>query len=176
MAGEALVFEQFPLSTAARDANDLTASAIDASAGDIANCVWTMHQPYNVMRVGVQIVTDIVYGTVPTLAVVAVDRRRLIGTDTGALRQELGRVTIPLGAKAGQKYYVNVPNGPSKATGDCLTGDQLLGTIKTAGLGGTVTGTFKVLVWGQPGSEADGNDKNAAGLVMSIEDTTTVQV
>ena len=171
---EELAFTHFPKSTVERDANLPTATNVTAAAGDITGAIWTITGPYQVTRIGVQIGTAVVYGAAPTLAVIAVDRRVTNGSETG--RVELGRVTIPESAPAGAVYYVDIPTSGTGQTGDLNTGEQLLGEVITQGAGGTGTGNFRTMVWGNPRSEIDRNNTNPAGNQMSNRDTTTVQV
>ena len=156
-----------------RDQNLLGATLITAVAGDIANAAWTMPSSYQVTRVGVQITTAVVYGAAPTLAVIALDRRVTNGSDAG--RVELGRVNIPESAPLGAVYYIDVPNSATSQSGDLNTGDQIVAEIITQGAGGTGTGAFRPLWWGNPRSEINRNNTNAAGNQMHNL-TTVAQV
>jgi hypothetical protein len=172
MSGENLAFEHFFAHSGEADAGFATALAIDVAAGD--KSIWSAFHPMQVARVGVMVITAIVYGTTPTLAVVAFDRRVTFASNTG--RVEMGRVTIPESAPAGAVFYVDIPNGPNKDNGELIAGGQVVSEVVVAGLGGTVTGTFQPFIVWVPRSLQPANSVNGAGVVTMTQDITTVQV
>ena len=182
MAGENLAYEHFVFTGKMTRATDLTEVAVETAAGDITNAVWDVEQPISVMRFGVKITVAIDYDTTTARTVVALDRVRVYGgAATEANRVELARLTIPQGAVAGAVYYVDIPPGSLtdvERAGDCMTGDQIVAEIVTAGAGaGTELGDFLPFFTAVPCSAgADANIKNLNGVVMQIKDTTTTQV
>ncbi len=172
MAGENITFEHFFSHSGMADAGLGTAIEIEAATGD--KFTWTAFHPMQVSRVGVLVTVTIDYDTITTACVVAFDRRVTYGSDTG--RVEMGRVTIPQGTKAGTVIYVDIPNGQDNDSGEVIAGGQVVCETVVAGLGGTEVGDWQpVLVW-VPMALQPANNKDGAGVVTLVNDTTTTQV
>ena len=175
MSGEALAFVYFPKASVERDANELTAINVSAATGAVTNAIWTLHDGYSVQRFKVQITTAVAYDTPTALAIVKLMRRVTFGTDTGAV--ELGRITIPDGAVAGDCYYIDIPPDQNSASGDCMAGNQLLINVHQAGTGGAaLAGAYRAIVEGGPRTENLKNMLDGTGHQTMYQDTTTVQL
>ncbi len=175
MGGEALAMTHFPHTIL--DAQTTTTPPWDVNEATTSTTIWTMFHATDVTRVGIHITVDIVYGTTPTAAVIGFFKRVTYASDTGIV--EIGRVTLPLtGAVAGQVYYVDIPpaSGEAGINGQFLTGQQLVAKPIVLGVGGTATGNYNPVWFGNPGEEPDKNQVNAAGTQMLVLDITTLQL
>lgn len=119
-------------------AGQLTAIALEATAGD--KYTFDIVEPILVVEFRVQITVAIDYNTPTNLAVVALDRRIMYGSDTG--RVQLTNVTIPNLAPAGRQIYTELaqPVGLDR-------GDQLVVEVTTAGTGGAgIAGDWRPVI------------------------------
>lgn len=174
MAGEALEFEKFVLTSAVADAALGTAIAVEATTGD--KFTWTAPAPMVVKEIGIQATVPMNYDTLSTAAVVAFDKRVTYGSDTG--RVELGRVTIPDAMPAGKVIALQIPHSAGSEDGEFSTGMQLVCEVVVQGAGGgSIAGDWQPYVNAIPSTRGENaNDVNGVSVQMKSFDTTTTQV
>lgn len=147
---------QSSMSVAAQE----TVVALAAVVGD--KFVFNIYEPIMVVEFRLVVAGAITYNTPSALAVVALDRRVTYGSDTG--RVELGTITIPDAAPAGQQIYKAItPTNLDR-------GDQLVVEVKTQGAGGAgISGSWLPLILCQSiDFEARTPPEQDTGLTRSV--------
>lgn len=142
------------------DAAQETPIALTAAAVD--QFVFTILEPVTVAIFRLLITTLINYDTLTQAAIVALDHRITYASETG--RVELGTITIPDAAPAGEQIYTVIT--PT----DLERGDQLVVEVTQAGTGGaSIAGAWLPVIGLQSMDfediTAEGSD---AGLTLSV--------